>query len=218
MNRLVGRSGVVRVCAHDVTYHQWRPGGTRPDSGPSVRSCAGWWCDSAASCGGGRVVEVESVAIRGCARPGVLDFRPTVGVIVGADPATGGVCGLLSLGRVPLLIAVWWCGWWLSSRAGVVGCVRRGVLNLHHEPVCAHDVTYHQWRPGGTRPGSGPSVRSCAGGVVRSPPRRVVVEYGPNHWCARPGVLDVHHTISAAAHAAHYWLLIACGVTRLNGM
>ena len=40
------------------------------------------------------------------------------------------------------------------------------------------------------------------------PPRRVaVVEYGPNHACARPGVLDVHHTISAAAHAAHYRLL-----------
>ena len=47
---------------------------------------------AAVSGGGGRVVEVESVAMRGCARPAVLDFRPTAGFIVGADMPPGRMC------------------------------------------------------------------------------------------------------------------------------
>ena len=36
----------------------------------------------------GRVVEVESIGVRGCTRRPVLDFRPTVGVIVAARAAS----------------------------------------------------------------------------------------------------------------------------------
>ena len=36
----------------------------------------------------GRVVEVESVGVRGRTRRPVLDFRPAVGIVVAAVPAT----------------------------------------------------------------------------------------------------------------------------------
>ena len=51
------------------------------DCGPSLGCCG---------CVVGRVVEVESIGVRGCTRRPVLDFRPTVGVIVAvcAGPAT----------------------------------------------------------------------------------------------------------------------------------
>ena len=36
----------------------------------------------------GRVVEVESVGVRGRTRRPVLDFRPAVGIVVAAGPAS----------------------------------------------------------------------------------------------------------------------------------
>ena len=72
--------------------------------------------------------------MRGCARPGVLDFRHC-GRHRGCGSCHRGVCGLLSIGRAPWFSAVWWCGLWLSSRARVVGCVRPSLLDFRHEPV-----------------------------------------------------------------------------------
>ena len=105
----------------------------------------------------GRVVEVESIGVRGRTRRPVLGFRPTVGVIVAACAAPRDLCGphltghappdgyapgfvgvhpswmfpvlsaVLSVGRARVVVGVLLVEWWRSS-----SLVYAGVLDVRY--------------------------------------------------------------------------------------